>query len=100
MSDKIKISKRTVDALKATGARFIAWDTDLSGFGVRVGPTGAKTYVLKYRVGGGRAGRVGWGVIGQHGALTPEQAREAAQRWASEVASGGDPAGAICGSAC
>ncbi|MFA9230952.1 MAG: tyrosine-type recombinase/integrase [Microgenomates group bacterium] len=93
MSDKIKISKRTVDALKATGARFIAWDTDLSGFGVRVGPTGAKTYVLKYRVGGGRAGRVRWGVIGQHGALTPEQAREAAQRWASEVAAGGDPAG-------
>jgi integrase len=93
MLDKIKVSKRTVDALKATGERFIAWDTDLSGFGVRVGPTGGKTYILKYRVGGGRSGRVRWGVIGQHGALTPEQARETAQRWASEVAAGGDPAG-------
>ena len=44
-------------------------------------------------MGGGRGGRVRWGVIGQHGALTPDQAREIAQRWAAEVAAGGDPAG-------
>lgn len=93
MADSIKIMKRTVDALKATGARYVAWDSELSGFGVRVGPTGGKSYVLKYRVGGGRAGRVRWGVIGPHGALTPDQAREIAQRWAAEVAAGGDPAG-------
>jgi integrase len=93
MPDSLKISKRTVDALKATGARYVAWDADLPGFGVRVGPTGGKSYVLKYRVGGGRAGRVRWGVIGQHGAVTPDQAREIAQRWAAEVAAGGDPAG-------
>lgn len=93
MAESIKIMKRTVDALKSSGARYVAWDTDLSGFGVRVGTTGSKTYVLKYRVGGGRAGRVRWGVIGQHGALTPDQARETAQRWTAEVAAGGDPAG-------
>jgi integrase len=93
MADSIKISKRTVDALKATGERRVVWDTDLPGFGVRIGPTGGKSYVLKYRVGGGRSGRVRWGVIGQHGALTPDQARDMAQRWAAEVASGGDPAG-------
>jgi integrase len=93
MADSIKIMKRTVDALKATGVRYVAWDTDLPGFGIRVGPTGGKSYILKYRVGGGRAGRVRWGVIGQHGALTPDQAREVAQRWASEIATGGDPAG-------
>lgn len=93
MSDKVKITKRAVDALKATDTRYVAWDTDLPGFGVRVSPTGGKTYVLKYRVGGGRAGRVRWGVIGQHGPLTPEQARDTARRWASEVAAGRDPAG-------
>lgn len=93
MADSIKIMKRTIDALKPSGARYVAWDTDLPGFGVRVGTTGSKTYVLKYRVGGGRAGRVRWGVIGQHGVLTPDQARETAQRWAAEVAAGGDPAG-------
>lgn len=93
MADSIKIMKRTVDALKAAGERYVAWDADLPGFGVRVGTTGSKTYIFKYRVGGGRAGRVRWGVIGQHGALTPDQAREIAQRWAAEVAEGGDPAG-------
>lgn len=90
----IKIMKRTVDALKPSGVRYVVWDTDIPGFGVRVGTTGGKTYVLKYRVGGGRSGRVRWGVIGQHGALTPDQARDTAQRWAAEVAAGGDPAGA------
>lgn len=93
MAESIKIMKRTVDALKASAERYVAWDSDLPGFGVRVSTTGSKTYILKYRVGGGRAGRVRWGVIGQHGALTPDQAREIAQRWAAEVAAGGDPAG-------
>ncbi|ARO13520.1 phage integrase [Ketogulonicigenium robustum] len=93
MADAIKITKRAVDALKAKGARYTVWDTELAGFGLRVGASGSKSYVLKYRVGGGRAARVRWGVIGQHGALTPDQAREIAQRWASDVAAGGDPAG-------
>lgn len=93
MSDKVKITKRAVDALKGETARYVAWDTNLPGFGVRVTPSGAKTYVLKYRVGGGRAGRVRWGVIGQHGPLAPDQAREIARRWVAEVAAGRDPAG-------
>lgn len=93
MSDSIKITKRAVDALKARPVRYMTWDTELAGFGVRVGPSGSKSYLLKYRVGGGRAGRVRWGVIGQHGTLTPDQAREIARRWAAEVAAGGDPAG-------
>ncbi len=93
MTESIKVMKRSVDALKATGVRYVVWDTELSGFGVRVGATGGKTYILKYRVGGGRAGRVRWGVLGQHGALTPDQARDIAQGWAAEVAAGGDPAG-------
>lgn len=93
MVERIKIGKRTVDGLKATGERYVTWDTEVPGFGVRVGPTGGKTYILKYRVGGGRSGRIRWGVLGQHGALTPDQARDMAQRWAAEVAAGGDPAG-------
>lgn len=56
--------------------------------------TGAKSYVFKYRVGGGRSGRVRWGLIGQHGSLTPDQARDIARRWAADIAQGGDPAGA------
>jgi hypothetical protein len=49
-----RLTKRTVDALKATGTEYVAWDADISGFGVRVRPSGAKTYVLQYRAGAGR----------------------------------------------
>ena len=82
-----------VDALKPKAERFVAWDTEVPGFGVRVYPQGRKVYLLKYRVGGGRSGRVRWALIGNHGSLTPDQARDIARRWAADVAQGGDPAG-------
>lgn len=93
MVEKLKISKKTVDALKTGPERFTLWDTEIPGFGIRVNPTDRKVYILKYRVGGGRTGRVRWATIGTHGSLTPDQAREIARRWAAEVAEGGDPAG-------
>ena len=46
-----RITKRTVDGLRAGTSEYFHWDSDLSGFGVRVRPTGAKSYVLKYRAG-------------------------------------------------
>ena len=60
MIEKGKLTKRAVDALKPSEKRFVAWDSEISGFGVRVAPSGRKTYLLKYRVGGGRSGRVRW----------------------------------------
>lgn len=93
MADKVKITKRVVDALKTGPERFMVWDSEISGFGLRVSPADRKVYLLKYRVGGGRTGRVRWATIGTHGNLTPDQAREIARRWTAEVAEGGDPAG-------
>lgn len=92
MTKRLKITKRGVDSLKTTGKRYVAWDTEVSGFGIRVSPIGSKVYVFFYRVGGGRAGRKRWATVGKHGTITPDQAREIAQRWASKVALGGDPA--------
>ena len=92
MVKRLKITKRGVDALQTTGKRYYAWDTDVSGFAVRVSPTGGKVYAFRYRYGGGRSGRERWISIGNHGALTPDQGREIAQRYAAEVATGGDPA--------
>ena len=47
-----KITKRAVDSLKAAPKDFFLWDDELPGFGVRVMPSGIKSYVVQYRVGG------------------------------------------------
>lgn len=93
MAGTKKINKSSVDALKPQTARFVSWDTEIPGFGVRVYSTGQKVYLLKYRVGGGRSARIRWALIGKHGSLTPDKARDIARRWAAEVSEGGDPAG-------
>jgi integrase len=93
MAGTKRINKSGVDALKPETKRFVSWDTEIPGFGVRVYPSGKKVYLLKYRVGGGRSARIRWALIGRHGSLTPDQARDVARRWAAEVADGGDPAG-------
>lgn len=89
----IRISKRSVDSLQPAAARYVAWDDQISGFGVRVGVNGVRTYVFRYRLDGGRGGRLRWATIGRHGTLTPDQARAIASQWAAEVRLGADPHG-------
>jgi len=87
-----KITKRVVDGLdpKPNGDVF-SWDGELRGFGVRVKPSGVKTYLVQYRNAEGRTRRL---VLGQHGALTPEQARSLALQKLAAVARGEDPSAA------
>jgi hypothetical protein len=40
----LPITKRVVDGLKATGGEYFIWDDKLVGFGVRVQPSGAKSF--------------------------------------------------------
>ena len=68
-----------------------AWDEKLSGFGVKVLPSGSRKYVLKYRTHGGRAGTQRWLGLGTHGAVTCDQARTLAQQALAAVAAGSDP---------
>ena len=49
----LKLTKRTVDALTAGERAFIAFYSDFHGFGVRVMPTGVKTFIFEYRRNGG-----------------------------------------------
>ena len=46
---QLKISKRSVDALRVEGKDAVFWDCELPGFGVRVHRTGRKTYVVQTR---------------------------------------------------
>lgn len=89
MTEKIiKISKRTVDAAKAANERYILWDTDLKGFGVRVEASGTKSFLVRYR----HQGRRRFLSLGRFGEITPEQARLLAQKALSRVRDGIDPA--------
>jgi Arm DNA-binding domain len=73
----IELNKRNIDSLKPEANRYTAWDSEISGFGLRITPNGRRVYILKYRVGG----RQGWITIGRHGSpWTPKEARIEAQR--------------------
>ena len=87
-----RITKRLVDSLKATGDDRFVWDDTLIGFGVRVQPTGAKSYVVKYRAGSGRGAPTRRVTLGRVGTLTPDEARALARKTLGAVAHGSDPA--------
>lgn len=83
-----KLTKRIVDALEPRAADYFEWDADLAGFGLRVWPTGKKVYLVQYRA-DARTRRV---KLGNHGAVTVEEARKAAKVVLGDVARGEDPA--------
>ena len=63
------------------------WDDALAGFGVAAYPNGKKVYVAQYR----QAGRSRRSAIGDHGRLTPEEARSEAKKLLGSVEKGDDP---------
>lgn len=91
-SKTVRITKRVVDAIKADGSDFYIFDTDLTGFGIRVRPTGGMTYIARYRAGSGRGAPVRRVTIAKVGKVTPEQARERARDILADVVKGQDPA--------
>ncbi|MEJ0093213.1 MAG: site-specific integrase [Methylocella sp.] len=86
------LTKRTIDALAPREKSYIVFDGKLAGFGLRVAPSGIKTFVVEYRPhGGGRAIAKKRLTIGAYGPLTPDQARKAATEALSTVRHGRDP---------
>jgi integrase len=86
-----KITKRMVDALRPDQKEFFRWDAGdgaLKGFGLRMKPSGAASYLVQYRNREGRTRRL---VLGKVGTLTPDQARRLAGEALAAVARGGDP---------
>jgi hypothetical protein len=90
-SNRIKVTKRSVESLPS-GVRAAIWyDDKLAGFGVRVMPTGRRFYFARYR---NQYGRSRWFTIGEHGKVTADAARSKAQRVLQTVAvDGSDPSG-------
>jgi integrase len=91
-----KITIRSVEALGAEGGKEATLrDSLLAGFEIRVRPSGAKVYGIRYRTGRGRDAPMRRYTIGKHGSpWTPDEARAEAKRLLGLVAHGKDPAGA------
>jgi integrase len=87
----VKIGKRVVDAATPEAKAYRLWDADLKGFGIKVLPSGAKTYFVWYRAGEGRAAARREYTLARHGVMTPEQARQEAAKVLSRVRLGEDP---------
>src|SRR5262249_41043365 len=88
-----RITKRAVDAAQPKDREYFLWDGELLGFGLRVLPSGMKSYVAKYRLGPGRRAPVRRVTIGKHGKLTADVARQRAREILADVVRGDDPAG-------
>lgn len=90
-----RLTKRTVDALRAKAAKagrdVYAWDGEVKGFGIRARPSGSSPYLLKYSRGArGTSRKV---TIGPHGSpWTVETARDEAKRLIGAIKDGKDPA--------
>ena len=85
-----RITKTVVDGLAAGGKDRFVWDDELRGFGLRVTGSGAKSYVLQYRM-GGRGTDTRRITIGVHGSpWTPAGARDEAERLLILVRQGRD----------
>jgi integrase len=88
-----RISKRSIDGLIASGAPGdVLRDEDLTGFGARLNGDKSVSYLVEYRAGRGRGFPIRRIVIGRHGKLTPDQARDLAKAMIARVVAGADPA--------
>ena len=80
-----------IEALEPTQTSWIAWDDKVTGFGVRVHPTGAKAFIVNFRTGKGSNAVAGRLVIGRVGEMLLGQARQCARAIIARAARVRDP---------
>lgn len=86
----MKLTKRAIDNLKPLPLRDLyVWDEDVAGFGLRVKPSGVRSFMIQYRNETGVSRRI---TVGKYGVLTADEARKLAKARLAEAAKGDDPA--------
>lgn len=83
-----RLTKRDIDQTSPPDKEVVLWDSSLPGFGVRIKPSGVKSFVIQYRNRHGRSRRV---TLGRYGVMTLEEARTEARQQLSAVSRGSDP---------
>ena len=89
MEANMRLNKRSIDGLLVKEKDYFVWDETLPGYGLRVLPSGRKTFLIQYRDGGGRTRRKG---LGRYGTVTADKAKEKARELLAGVAHGSNPA--------
>ena len=85
----LKLTERKIKALpKPSAGHVIAWDSELSGFGLRTTANGVKSFILNYRNQDGVQRRL---TIGRFPTLSPTAARLRARELKAKVELGSDP---------
>jgi len=91
-AEKIEISNRSLTKIAPSDKPRIIWDTKLTGFGIKVMPSGTLSFIVNYRAdGGGRQAPNRRMTIGRHGTISVAKARQKAQEILGEAAGGKDP---------
>ena len=75
MERTVNLTKRVVDAARPAAKDYQIWDAKVRGLGLRVYPSGAKSFILQYRNAAGRTRKI---MLGRYGMLTVDQARDKA----------------------
>ena len=85
----MKLTKRVIDALDTDPDRDVfVWCAELRGFGLRIKPSGTRTFIVQYRTPRGQTRRL---ALGNYGVLTVDQARTLGRTRLAEVDFGKDP---------
>jgi hypothetical protein len=89
---KLRLTKKVIKALEPRKQPYIEPDSEIPGFGIKVMPSGVKTFVLGYRpMPGGRETPKRQLKLGTYGPMSPEQGRQAALTAFAEIRLGHDP---------
>tara|TARA_R110002110_G_scaffold415720_1_gene654282 strand:- start:5507 stop:6757 length:1251 start_codon:yes stop_codon:yes gene_type:complete len=88
-----KLTERRCQAAAPGPSPYFVWDGELKGFGLRVMPSGAKSFVVQYRAGYGRRGQTRRMTIGRYAdpSWPLQVARNRAKQILKQVAYGEDP---------
>ncbi len=83
----LRFTEKELSKLKPRERRYTIFEGTVPGFGMRVEPSGVKTFQLSYRVGG----RLRMATLGRLGVLALDQARKKAHRMFGLASDGKDP---------